>query len=131
MAENSSQERHHPPEHQEVPFTSQFESSVAASSRKKKGSARPSVFMLESSRSRVGRRVRRARLYGGAFAAVALLAYVVALAASNSHQVRVDWVFGTSSVSLVWLVTLTAILGWLLGLLLAAAFRWRTRAPRA
>jgi len=65
-----------------------------------------------------------------AFLAIALLLYVVALAASNSQHVRVDWVFGTSSVSLVWLVAFAALLGWLLGILTAATFRWRTRAPR-
>lgn len=84
----------------------------------------------ESSGARFARRIRRARLYTYAFLAVALLVYVVALAGSNTHRVRVDWVFGSSSVSLVWLVLLAAILGWLLGLVVAAAFRWRTRAPR-
>ena len=112
-----------------APDTSHLEPTLAASSRR--GASRPSVFVLESSGSRLGRRIRRVRLYLSAFSAVALLAYVIALAGSNSHRVRVDWVFGSSSVPLVWLVTVAAILGWLLGLLVAAAFRWRTRAPRA
>jgi uncharacterized integral membrane protein len=81
--------------------------------------------------ARIVRRVRRVRLYVSAFVGVALLVYVVALVASNTHRVRVDWVFGRSSVSLVWLVLLAVILGWLLGLLVGAVFRWRTRAPRA
>jgi hypothetical protein len=38
--------------------------------------------------------------------------------------------FGTSHVSLVWLVLFAAILGWLLGLAATAAFHSRTRAPR-
>jgi uncharacterized membrane protein YciS (DUF1049 family) len=70
------------------------------------------------------------RLYLKAFVGVALLVYAVALAASNTHRVRVNWVFGSSTVKLVWLVLLVAILGWLLGLLVAGVFRWRTRAPR-
>jgi uncharacterized integral membrane protein len=77
----------------------------------------------------LARRAHRVRLYLYAFFAVALLVYVVALARSNTHRVRVDWVFGHSSVSLVWLVLLAVILGWLLGLMVAAVFRWRTRAP--
>jgi uncharacterized integral membrane protein len=85
----------------------------------------------EPSGARFARRAYRVRLYLYAFFGVALLVYVVALARSNTHRVRVDWVFGHSSVSLVWLVLLAVILGWLLGLMAAAVFRWRTRAPHA
>jgi len=76
------------------------------------------------------RKAHRSRLHGYAIVAVALVAFVIALAASNTAHVKVSWVFGTSRVSLVWLVLLAAILGWLLGLVATAAFHWRTRAPR-
>jgi uncharacterized integral membrane protein len=89
----------------------------------------PAVSGLEPRGARLARRARRIRLYLYAFLSVALLVYVVALAASNTRHVRVDWVFGSSSVPLVWLVLLAVILGWLLGLLAAGVFRWRTRAP--
>jgi uncharacterized integral membrane protein len=69
-------------------------------------------------------------LYGYAIASVAILVYLVALAASNTARVNVSWVFGSSHVSLVWLVLFAAILGWLLGLATSARFHWRTRAPR-
>jgi uncharacterized integral membrane protein len=85
---------------------------------------------LESRGARLARHAHRVRLYLCAFLSVAALVYVVALASSNTHRVRVDWVFARSSVSLVWLVLLAVILGWLLGLMAAVAFRWRTRAPR-
>jgi uncharacterized integral membrane protein len=85
-----------------------------------------SMFALESSGSRMARRVRRARLYLYSLVAIGLLAYIVALADSNARHVRVDWVFGTSSVALAWLVLLATILGGLLGVLLTAAFRWGT-----
>jgi uncharacterized integral membrane protein len=85
---------------------------------------------LEPRGARFARHAHRVRLYLYAFLGVALLVYCVALASSNTHRVRVDWVFGRSSVSLVWLVLLAVILGWMLGLLAAVAFRWRTRAPR-
>ena len=55
---------------------------------------------------------------------------MIALAASNTAHVKVNWVFGSSEVSLVWLVLFAAILGWLLGLVATTAFHWRTRAPR-
>jgi uncharacterized integral membrane protein len=76
------------------------------------------------------RKAHRARLYGYAIATVALAAYLIALAASNTARVNVSWVFGSSHVSLVWLVLFAAILGWLLGLVTGARFHWRTRAPR-
>jgi uncharacterized integral membrane protein len=84
---------------------------------------------VEPRGARLVRRAHRVRLYLYAFFTVAVLVYVVALAASNTHRVRVDWIFARSSVALIWLVTLAAILGWLLGLVVAAVFRWRTRAP--
>ena len=67
---------------------------------------------------------------GYAVLAVALVAFVIALAASNTAHVKVNWVFGSSRVSLVWLVLFAAIVGWLLGLAATATFHWRTRAPR-
>ena len=76
------------------------------------------------------RKAHRGRLYGYAVLTVALVAFLIALAASNTAHVKVNWVFGTSHVSLVWLVLFAAILGWLLGLLASARFHWRTRAPR-
>ena len=63
--------------------------------------------------------------------AVALFAFVVALAAANTAHVKVSWLFGNSHVSLVWLVLAAAVLGWLLGLVTNAALHRRTRAPRA
>ena len=49
--------------------------------------------------------------------------YVVALAVSNTHDVRVDWVFGSASLPLVWLVLAAIGLGSLLGLSLSALLR--------
>ncbi len=76
------------------------------------------------------RKALRGRLHGYAFLAIAVGAYLIALAASNTAHVKVNWVFGSSQISLVWLVLFTAILGWLLGNLASARFHWRTRAPR-
>jgi uncharacterized integral membrane protein len=76
------------------------------------------------------RKAHRTRLHGYAVVAVALVAFLIALAASNTAHVKVNWVVGSSHVSLVWLVLFAAILGWLLGLVATAAFHWRTRAPR-
>jgi uncharacterized integral membrane protein len=84
----------------------------------------------ETRREHFRRKAHRGRLHGYAIATVALVAFLIALAASNTAHVKVSWVFGSSHVSLVWLVLFAAILGWLLGLLASARFHWRTRAPR-
>lgn len=84
----------------------------------------------ETRGGRFARRAHRTRLYLYAGVAVALLVALIALVVANTGQVEVSWVFGSSSVSLVWLVIGSAILGLLLGMVLGALFHWRTRAPR-
>lgn len=84
----------------------------------------------ETRRARGVRMAHRTRLHVYAVASVVVLVYVVALATTNTHRVRVDWVFAHSTVPLVWLTLFAAILGWLLGILITMLFRIRTRAPR-
>ena len=84
----------------------------------------------ETRGARFARRAHRTRLYVYATAAVVLLVALIALVIANTDHVKVSWVVGTSSVSLVWLVVFSAILGLLLGVTLGALFHWRTRAPR-
>ena len=84
----------------------------------------------ETRGQRVRRKAHRARLNGYAVVTVALVAVLIALGASNTSAVKVHWLVGTAHVSLVWLVLVAALLGWVLGLLASARFRWRTRAPQ-
>ena len=84
----------------------------------------------ETRGARFARKAHRTRLYIYAGVAVALVVFLTALVLANTGHVKVSWVFGSSSVSLVWLVLVSAILGLLLGMVLGALFRWRTRTPR-
>jgi uncharacterized integral membrane protein len=68
-------------------------------------------------------------LYGWAIVAVAILVVLVALAAANARTVKVNWIVGSSHASLVWVVMVTAVLAWLLGIATAIVFRFRTRRP--
>lgn len=86
--------------------------------------------VAESRAARFARKAHRTRLYVYAGAATALLVFLIALVLANTGRVKVSWVFGSSSVSLVWLVLFAAILGLLLGMVIGALFHWRTRAPR-
>jgi uncharacterized integral membrane protein len=88
---------------------------------------------MEPAESRVDRLRRhghRTKLYASAFAVVALVVAVVALAVANTRQVKLSWVFGTTHASLVWIIIVTAVLGWLLGIATSIVFRLRTRRKR-
>jgi uncharacterized integral membrane protein len=89
-----------------------------------------SASPLETGGERFRRKAHRSGLYLYAFFTVALLVCLIALAVANSHRVEFSWVVGSSEVSLVWIVIFSAILGWLLGIVTSAVFRWRTRARR-
>ena len=86
---------------------------------------------LEESRFR--RSVRyghRARLFASFLAAIAVLVFLILLIARNTRQVKLDYVFGTTSARLIWLIVISTIAGWVLGLLTSILVRHRTRAPR-
>jgi len=89
-----------------------------------------SATAAETRGERFQRKAHRTGLYLYAFFTLALLVCLIALAVANTHQVEFSWVVGSSTVSLVWIVIFTAILGWLLGIVTSVVFRWRTRARR-
>jgi uncharacterized integral membrane protein len=84
----------------------------------------------EGRRERLGRHGRRARLYTWATLLVVTLVVLVALIVANTRQVKVSWVVGDSHASLVWLIIVPALVGWLAGIATSVLFRRRTRAPR-
>lgn len=115
------------------PVTGPVSDGAPAAREPKLASVHPPAQTRSDGETRSGRfrrKARRTRLHGYAIATVVLVAYLIALAASNTAHVKVNWVFGTSHVSLVWLVLFAALLGWLLALATSARFRWLTRAPR-
>jgi uncharacterized integral membrane protein len=94
------------------------------------GTPEPAAAPLTESRGdRYRRRGQRAKLYTSAFTIVALLVCLVALVLANTRTVQLSWVFGDTKASLVWIVLVAAILGWLLGLATSIMFRRATRRP--
>jgi uncharacterized integral membrane protein len=61
---------------------------------------------------------------------IVVLVVLVALLLANTRTVEVSWVFGSTRQPLVWIVLVTAILGWLLGIFTSMLFRHR-RAQRS
>jgi uncharacterized integral membrane protein len=95
------------------------------------GAAPDTPSAAETPQQRWRRKAARTRLQATSILGVALLAYLIALAALNTGAVKAHWLFGTSRVALVWIVLIAALLGWALGLLSIAAFHWRTRRPHS
>jgi uncharacterized integral membrane protein len=89
----------------------------------------PPVPAVESSSERLRRHGRQARLYAWAVTSVALLTVLIVLISRNVRGVKLDWVFGSTHASLVWIILAAAVLGWLLGIATSVVFRHRTRTP--
>ena len=87
----------------------------------------PVTEAVEPRAARVRRLGHRGGLYAWAVALVALLVIVIALAIANTRQVKLSWVVGTTHASVVWIVFVAAVLGWLLGITTSVVFRLRTR----
>ena len=87
----------------------------------------PETEPVEPRGTRLSRHGRRTGLYAWAFALVALLVIMIALALANTRQVKISWLLGTSHASLVWIILAAAVLGWLAGITTSVIFRRRTR----
>jgi uncharacterized integral membrane protein len=80
--------------------------------------------------SRLHRGVRyshRTGLYVALVIAIATIVFLILLIAQNTRPVKVDYVFGSTQARLVWLVIISAITGWVLGIVSAFLIRRRTR----
>jgi uncharacterized integral membrane protein len=86
--------------------------------------------VAETGAQRFARGAHRTLLYFYVVATVVVLIFLIALVVANTSVVKVSWLFGSSSVSLVWLVMGSAILGLFLGMLVGALLRHWTRQPR-
>ena len=80
--------------------------------------------------SRLRRGIRyshRTGLYASLVVAIATIVVLILLIAQNTRRVKVDYVVGSSQTRLIWLVIVSAITGWVLGIVTAFLIRRRTR----
>jgi uncharacterized integral membrane protein len=83
---------------------------------------------IEESRLQRGLRYgHRAGLYTSLVLGIAAVAFLILLIARNSHQVKVDYVFDTAFTHLIWLIVISSVIGWVLGIVTAFLIRRRTR----
>lgn len=67
------------------------------------------------------------RLYAKLLILAVVIAYVVGFVLENDKHVKVRFVFGSSRVSLIWLILLSLALGLVGGMLLSQLYRHRHR----
>jgi uncharacterized integral membrane protein len=80
--------------------------------------------------SRLRRGIRyshRTGLYAALVVAIAAVVFLILLIAQNTRRVKVDYVFGSTLMRLIWLVVISAITGWVLGIVTSFLVRRRTR----
>jgi uncharacterized integral membrane protein len=70
---------------------------------------------------------QRTGLYVSLVIAIATIVFLILLIARNTRQVKVDYVFDSTQARLVWLVIISSITGWVLGIVTAFLVRRRTR----
>ena len=69
----------------------------------------------------------RTGLYTALVLGIVALVLLILLIARNTRQVRLDYVFGDTNAGLIWLIVISAITGWVLGIVTAFLVRRRTR----
>ena len=90
---------------------------------------RPAVD--EESRLQRGLRYgHRTGLYATLVAGIVAAVLLILLIARNTRQVKLDYVFGSTQARLIWLIVISAIAGWVLGIVTSFLIRHRTRRPR-
>ena len=86
---------------------------------------------VESRFRRGVRYTHRTGLYASLVIAIAAMVFLILLIARNTRRVKLDYVFGSTQARLIWLVVISAITGWVLGIVTAFLIRRRTRWRRA
>jgi uncharacterized integral membrane protein len=73
----------------------------------------------------------RTGLYAALVLGIAAAILLILLIARNTRQVRLDYVVGHTRAGLIWMIVISAIAGWVLGIVTAFLIRRRTRWRRA
>jgi uncharacterized integral membrane protein len=84
----------------------------------------------ESRRDRAMRYGHRGSLYASLVIGIIAAVLLILLIARNTKEVRFDYVLGHAHTALIWLVVISAITGWVLGIVTAYLVRRRTRRRR-
>ena len=84
----------------------------------------------ETRKEQLAHRRRQQRLYAWAFLLVGFLVVLVALVVANTRSVKISWVVGSTHTSLIWIIIVSAVLGWFSGVVTSLLFGRRKRRAR-
>jgi uncharacterized integral membrane protein len=86
---------------------------------------------VDETRLRRGLRYgHRGGLYLSLAIGIAAIVFLILLIARNTREVKLDYVVDSTRTRLIWLVIISAIVGWVLGIVTSFLIRHRTRGPR-
>jgi uncharacterized integral membrane protein len=92
---------------------------------------RETTSAVEESRYERGLRYgHRTGLWVSLVIAIAVIVFLILLVARNTRHVKLDYVFDSTQTALIWLIIISAICGWVLGIVTSFLVRHRTRRPR-
>jgi len=104
---------------------------VGERERKGQGERAQAPVAVEETRFRRGVRYgHRGGLYAAIVVALAVFVFLILLIARNTRQVKLDYVLGSTPARMIWLIVISAICGWVLGIATSFLVRRRTRRPR-
>lgn len=89
--------------------------------------AQQTAIEEESRRDRALRYGHRTSLYATLILGIGAAVLLILLIARNTRQVRLDYIAGDTRAGLIWLIIISAITGWVLGIVTAFLIRRRTR----
>jgi uncharacterized integral membrane protein len=87
----------------------------------------PTTLAEETRRDRSLRYSQRTGLWVALVIAIAVIVFLILLVARNTRQVKLDYVFNSTQTALIWLIVISAICGWVLGIATSFLVRHRTR----
>jgi uncharacterized integral membrane protein len=87
----------------------------------------PTTLAEETRRDRGLRYSHRTGLWVALVIAIAVIVFLILLVARNTRQVKLDYVFNSTQTALIWLIVISAICGWVLGIATSFLVRHRTR----
>jgi uncharacterized integral membrane protein len=86
--------------------------------------------VVETRAEQLAHRRRQIRLYAWALLLAAFFVVLVALIVANTRHVKISWVVGSTRTSLIWIIIVAALLGWLSGIVTSLLFNRRKRRKR-
>jgi len=90
----------------------------------------PTIAAEETRFARGLRYGHRTGLWVALVVAIAVIVFLILLVARNTREVKLDYVFDSTKTALIWLIIISAICGWVLGIATSFLVRHRTRRPR-